>query len=82
MNDAEIALNIGDKYPYELHPGDNPEPPDWAHRAARGVIADLDDRSGIKHELRRVRVDDRKDIVASLAQIIRLAHSLANSELS
>ena len=79
MNDAQIALELGDEYPYELTPGDNLTPPDWAHRAARGVMADLNDRSGIKHELRGVRMDDRKDIVAALAAIIRLAHSEANA---
>ncbi len=80
MSDAQIALELGDEYPYELNAEDNPKPPDWAHRAARGVMADLNDRSGIEHELRGVRMDDRKDIVAALAAIIRLAHSEANSE--
>jgi hypothetical protein len=80
MNDAQIALELGDKYPYELNPGDNLTPPDWAHRAARGVMADMTDRRGIKWELRHIHMDDRKDMVAALAAIIRLAHSQANAK--
>lgn len=79
MNDAQISLTQGDLFPYELTPGDNLTPPDWAHRAARGVMADLTDRRGIKWELKHVHTDDRKDIVAAIAAIIRLAHSEANS---
>ena len=80
MNDAQIALKLGDEYPYELNPGDNPKPPDWAHRAARGIMADMNDRRGIKWEVQKVDMDTRKDMVAALAAIIRLAHSEANDK--
>jgi len=44
-------------------------------------MADLSDRRGIKWELQHVHRDDRKDMVAAIAAIIRLAHSEANAEL-
>lgn len=52
-------------------------PADWAHSAARGVIYDLGDRRGIKHALADVDVDVRQEIVATLAEIIRVAHETA-----
>jgi hypothetical protein len=73
-NQAQIALESGAERPYELDPGDNLEPPDWAHHAARGIMADMCDRRGIKEELRIVDMDTRKELVADLAAIIRLAH--------
>ena len=73
MNEAQIALESGDEYPYELETGDTTPPTDWAHRAARGVMADLSDRCGIKHELGKVAMDVRKDMVSALADIIRSA---------
>jgi hypothetical protein len=79
MNDAQIALKLGDEYPYEITLGDNLTPPDWAHRAARGIMADMNDRRGIKWEIQKVDMDTRKDIVATLAAIIRLAHFEANA---
>lgn len=75
MSDAQISLKSSDEHPYELNPGDDHTPPDWAHRAARGVMADLTDRCGIKHALQHVRIDDRKDMVSALAEIIRQAHA-------
>lgn len=74
MDNPQTSLSRGDDFPYELNGGDNKTPPDWAHRAARGVIADLQDRRGLKNELAAVHMDDRKEIVASLAAIIRTAH--------
>ncbi len=60
--------------PLRPHPGG-----DWAVRAARGVIADLQDRRGIKHELEDLDEDVRKNIVESLASIIRVAREDACS---
>lgn len=48
-----------------------PPPTDWAHAAARGVLADLLDRKGIKHGFTDVEEDTRVEIVQSLAEIIR-----------
>jgi hypothetical protein len=54
-----------------------PKPKDWAHAAARGIIASLQDRKGIKHEL-TTEIDDetRVEIVAEIAAIIRSGASL------
>ena len=53
MSKAESKLTFGDRFPYDA-PDDwwaddsentkTPPPSDWAHRAARGVLADLTDR--------------------------------------
>ncbi|CUW88541.1 MULTISPECIES: hypothetical protein [Rhizobium/Agrobacterium group] len=82
-NDAWVRLKHGNMFPYDdlSHWDDRGEyvevPPgpsvDWAHYAARGVIADLTDRRGIKHGFGDVDADVRQKIVASLAAIIRAA---------
>jgi hypothetical protein len=48
---------------------------DWAHAAARGVIADLSTRPGLDRVLTSAELDlvEREDIIHSLANIIRLA---------
>jgi len=85
---AKQTLKHGNDFPLDAPDawweGDatNPPPPkDWAHSAARGVIADLQDRCGIKHGLERGNLDEeiRTEIVEALAAIIREA---ANGELS
>ena len=58
----------GEKYPYHGQP-----PKDWAERAALGVLYDLSDRGGIKHELDAVDDGVRVEIVEALAAIIRAA---------
>lgn len=70
FNQAAHSLMHGNKYPYDAGPV-----VDWAHAAARGVLADLCDRGGIKHQFGMI--DDaeiRSDIVAALAAIIREAN--------
>lgn len=49
-------------------------PKDWAHAAARGVVADLQGRRAIKWGFDDIDEEIRAEIVASLAAIIRLAH--------
>lgn len=71
MNGQEISLKIGNLYPYD---GAMNGRPDWAVKAARGVIADLQDRRGTKKIFEKVDEDIRSEIVASLAEIIRLAY--------
>lgn len=67
--DPDSRLDLGEKYPY----GDR-KPTDWAERAAQGVIADLSDRGGIKHEIGAVDVEIAAEIIQSLAAIIRRAN--------
>ena len=80
MSDAQRTLGHGAKFPYDApdawwdSTGDNPPAAeDWAHAAARGVISDLTGRSGIKHGFANIDEDIRVEIVASLAEIIRVA---------
>jgi hypothetical protein len=68
VSDAKWTLNHGNEFPFHGKPAT-----DWAERAALGVLADLTDRSGVKHELRNCDDDVRAEIVESLAAIIREA---------
>lgn len=78
--DAQHALDMGAKYPYDAE--DVPTPPvDWAHAAARGVLADLCDRRGINWEFESVDTEVRIDIVEALSAIIRLAGEVSDKPL-
>ncbi len=74
---AKISLEHGAKYPYDAtdkwweSEGVLLPPDDWAHNAARGVLTDLQDRRNIKQGFENVDEDMRKEIVLSLAGIIR-----------
>ncbi len=79
---ASIALENGGEFPYDAPDSwwndaedgnDPPAPRDMAHAAARGIIADLKDRRGIKTEFNGVDEDIRKEIVERMAEIIRQA---------
>jgi hypothetical protein len=84
---AKSDIKFGNRYPFDAPdewwnpmPDNRPNPPapiDWAHSAARGIIANLQDRRGIKHELDTHNIDEntRKEIVMDLADIIRTAYS-------
>ena len=63
-------LERGEEYPYH-----GQKPKDWAERAALGILWDLSDRRGIKHELDEVDQDVRVEIVQKMAEIIRAASS-------
>jgi len=80
--DAKNDIDHGAQFPFDAPDswwdGDGLNPPaatDWAHAAARGVIANLQDRGGIGNELERSKVDEetRVEVVNSLAEIIRAA---------
>lgn len=82
MEISRHRLEHGAKFPYDggadFWEDRVPTPPpatDWAHAAARGVLADLLDRRGIKWALEddAIEYDTRVEIVQSLAAIIRLA---------
>lgn len=66
--DSERRIELGVKYPYG-----GKAPTDWAERAAQGVLADLADRGGIKHELAGVDEAIRTEIAEALSRIIRVA---------
>ncbi len=77
---AENRLLSGERFPFDAtdawwaSDGSVPSPSvDWAHAAARGVLADLTDRRGIKRGFHGIDEDVRKGIVESLAEIIRVA---------
>jgi hypothetical protein len=79
--EAEIRIKHGAEFPYDAGEewwdgdGETLPPPatDWAHAAARGILADLNDRRGIKHALHDVDHDVRQKLTADLAEIIRAA---------
>jgi hypothetical protein len=80
MDMTKHRLEYGAKHPYDagadFWEDRKPTPPpatDWAHAAARGVLADLCDRRGVKWELDKVDHDVRAELVESLAAIIRQA---------
>ena len=81
-NIAELRIEHGAHFPYdggaEFWEDRTPTPPpatDWAHTAARGVLADLLDMRGIKWAIDDEMIDHetRAEIVQSLAAIIRMA---------
>lgn len=90
MSRAENELKHSDKYPYDAldawwknevpHksiPLSDDRKGDWAMRAARGIISDLQDRRDIKRGFENVDEDVRVEIVNSLAEIIRTAYRQA-----
>ena len=88
MGMSKHRLEHGALYPYDggadFWEDRTPTPPpasDWAHAAARGVLADLLDRRGIKWALdyKEIDRDTRAEIVQSLAGIIRTAAELARA---
>lgn len=69
---ARRQIAHGNQFPYDGGLEAAPAS-DWAHTAARGILADLLDRRGIKWELEKVEEDVRVDIVTALAAIVRAA---------
>lgn len=75
----DIRLDHAAEFPYgSFHEDGEPATLiDWAHWAALGVLTDLCDRGGIKHELRDIENGDpeiAQEIVDALTTIIRRAH--------
>ena len=80
MSNAEHTLKRGESYPFDApdgwwnSDGKNPQKSEsWEQYAARGVIADLTDRSGIKHGFNGIDEATRSEIIGALAEIIKLA---------
>ena len=79
---AQEAMKRGAEFPYdggtEFWDSDASNPPaakDKAHATARGILADLSDRRGVRHVLDDVDHDVRAELTESLAEIIR--HGMA-----
>lgn len=83
QRDVLSRLKHGANFPYDApdawwkQPGEPEGPPatDWAHRAARGVLADLGDRNTIKRGFEGIDEVTRFEIVDTLAAIIRQAQT-------
>ncbi|MEY4706319.1 MAG: hypothetical protein RJB58_42 [Pseudomonadota bacterium] len=84
MTKDELALFSilrSDSFPYDApdewwnSTGDVPAPPpiNWAHRAARAIMHDLQERAGINNNFPNVDEATRVEIVSALATIIRVA---------
>jgi hypothetical protein len=75
MRDAETTLKHGQRYPYDAPDSwwaDSP-PVDWAHAAARGILADLTIRRELMSGFKSVDNHTRAEIVTAIAEIIRVA---------
>lgn len=79
---ANADIEHGNKYPFDASDawwkGEDETLPEnfeaWQYRAARGVIANMQDRAGIKHELGGISEDTRREIIESIASIIYAAY--------
>lgn len=68
MTDAQWTLDHGNEFPFHGKPA-----ADKYEKAVLGILADLTDRRGVKHELRGCDDDIKEEIVESLAAILRVA---------
>lgn len=71
MSDEHRDLARGVEYPFH-----GKKPTDWAEAAALGILWDLSDRGGIKHELDGIDDEIKAEIVEKMAAIIRAAAPL------
>ena len=72
---ADFYLKHGNEFPYDANDAGARarQARVWATKAARGVLADLTDRRGIKWGFNDIDHETRKQIIDSIASIIRLA---------
>lgn len=82
---AKHRIKSGREYPYDapdgwVHGKQAPPEIDSAHAAARGILADLSDRLGIKKVLYEIDEDIRIDIINSISEIIRQATTTQTDE--
>lgn len=91
MKIAKVAFESAQRFPYDADDawwhargGSVPPPPaaDWAHAAARAVVHDLSDRRKIKRGFEHIDEAVRKEIVESIAEIIRYAHGQGASSVA
>jgi hypothetical protein len=79
---ATHTLERGEKFPFDASDTwwkesggkSPPKSATWSQYAARGILADLTDRRGIKQGFDEIDEDVRAEIVESLAEIIDLAN--------
>lgn len=77
----QLSLSHGCEFPYDTSDDEVFAPvTDWAHAAARGVLANLLDRSGVGNALEQCDEEVRIEIVSAVAEVIRLAHRQGNPE--
>ena len=69
------TIQRGEQYPFDT--SDNQH---WSFKAARTILADLQDRGGIKHGFNDIDEDIRDEIVESLATYIVACHKLATKD--
>ncbi|MBJ2181750.1 hypothetical protein JC795_26575 [Pseudomonas veronii] len=86
---AASMLASGDRNPFDAPDGwgdsETPPPPphDWAERAARGIISELDDRGAAMNEAfhpEKIDLETRQEIVAVMAAIMREARRQKDDE--
>ena len=68
IDDAKFSIKMGLEYPYNER-----EPIDDYELTALGILANLNDRRGVKQGFYGVDLDVREEIVTSLADIVREA---------
>lgn len=87
MSNHQFWLEQAKSFPYDAPDSyqedydTNKQPPvakDWCHLAARGVLANLLGRRGIRPALEDLDEDIRIDIIDSVTEIIRAAHKSEN----
>jgi hypothetical protein len=80
---AKQKIEFGKKFPFDFFGDDWKDATpatDWAHLAARAVMADLTDRRGIRQEIDQVDDDVKLEILNVLTTIIREAKNQWDSE--
>ena len=84
--DAKRMLDIGARFPFDATDewrnteGAEPLPPaDWAHAAARGILADLTDRQDIRDQLDNLAEGQRAELTTDIAGIIRTGIATSSS---
>jgi hypothetical protein len=66
---AERSISLGASNPYD---GDHRTPRGAARLAVLGILADLNDRRGVKHELYLIDSDVRREITQELEAIVQV----------
>ena len=76
---VESPFDASDHFHSEFPNIPAPEAIDWAHAAARGIATNLRERTGIQEGFQGLSEEVRLDLIAEIAQIIRLAKTATES---